>query len=253
MALSPEKTQIVHLNEGFDFLGFNIRLYATPGRTRLGTTTLTKPSSSAVKVFRQRLKDEWKMMLSWPTVAVISRLNPILRGWGNDYRVGASKRIFNQLDDFVWKRQARFAHRRHPGKAWYWRRQRFWTTLAWRDDQWVFYDKETGRHLGKLSGLPIKRHVLVRERVSPDNPAQRAYWAARRSRARNGSQQTCRLWTRQQGLCAVCQAPLENGEELNVHHVIPKHQGGTEALDNLQLVHLYCHQQHHAHEHNRRR
>ena len=68
------KTRITHLSKGFDFLGFNVRHYRNPGKL------LIKPSKAAVKRFRARLRAEVRSLHGANAMAVISRLNPILRG-----------------------------------------------------------------------------------------------------------------------------------------------------------------------------
>jgi RNA-directed DNA polymerase len=58
LSLSPEKTKIVHLTEGFNFLGFNIRLYKDH-RTTTGYKLLIKPSKESVQKIRDKLRNEW--------------------------------------------------------------------------------------------------------------------------------------------------------------------------------------------------
>ncbi|WP_269189530.1 reverse transcriptase domain-containing protein, partial [Orientia tsutsugamushi] len=64
LELSKEKTRILHINEGFDFLGFNIRQYNT-NSTRRGVALLVKPSKDSIKSFKKRMSIEWKKSLSW--------------------------------------------------------------------------------------------------------------------------------------------------------------------------------------------
>ena len=59
LSLSPEKTRIVHLTEGFDFLGFNVRHYEAPGTTRSGYKLLIKPSKRSVAACREKLRAVW--------------------------------------------------------------------------------------------------------------------------------------------------------------------------------------------------
>ena len=78
LELSPEKTRIVHITEGFDFLGFNIRQYETPNSTKIGWKLLITPSKDSVKKLRRRLKEEWMKLrtapvaLLWPSNLVLS-------------------------------------------------------------------------------------------------------------------------------------------------------------------------------------
>jgi len=98
-----------------------------------------------------------------------------------------------------------------------------------------------------MAWTPIKRHVVVRHDASPDDPNLRSYWEQREAKKAE-LLQTWRqreLAKRQGGFCPICRDRLQNDEELHAHHVIPRSQGGEDAISNLALVHLYCHQQVH--------
>ena len=73
LAFNEDKTRIVHLSEGFDFLGFNVRRY--PNRK-----LLIKPSKAAVRRVRERLAAEMRALRGGNAMAVIARLNPVIRG-----------------------------------------------------------------------------------------------------------------------------------------------------------------------------
>src|SRR5712691_3119164 len=78
LTLSPEKTRIVHLTEGFNFLGFNIRHYPAPQTARSGWKLLIKPSKEAVKDLRKKLKDQWEKAQGANVESVLAKLNPII-------------------------------------------------------------------------------------------------------------------------------------------------------------------------------
>jgi RNA-directed DNA polymerase len=104
LALSAEKTKIAHLSEGFDFLGFNVRQYPAPTTSRSGWKLLITPSKAAVKKFRQKLKLLWVANKGQSVSAVLSSLNPVIRGWSNYYRTVVSKATFRLLDHWMFKR-----------------------------------------------------------------------------------------------------------------------------------------------------
>jgi RNA-directed DNA polymerase len=94
LELSKEKTRIVHLDEGFDFLGFNIRRYPTSikgPKARTPYKVLIKPSKDTVRRFREKVREEWLALKGAPIEGVIKRINPIIRGWANYYRSAVSK------------------------------------------------------------------------------------------------------------------------------------------------------------------
>lgn len=183
LALSEEKTRIRHLCEGFDFLGFNIRQYRAPKTSRTGWKLLIKPSKVAVKTFRAKARSIWRVCRGLSVAALLSALNPLIRGWTGYYRAVVSKAIFSKLDSWMFRRAIRYVSHRHPTKPWKWRRNRYWGPLkSGSESRWVFGDKLTGAYLLQLSWVPIVRHVLVQGRSSPDDPSLRTYWAARTRR-----------------------------------------------------------------------
>src|ERR1022692_1985765 len=93
LAFNEDKTKIVRLDEGFDFLGFNVRRY--PNRK-----LLIKPSKAAVRRIRERLASEMRTLRGGNAMAVIARLNPVIRGWAAYYRGVVSCQVFGSLDDF---------------------------------------------------------------------------------------------------------------------------------------------------------
>jgi RNA-directed DNA polymerase len=242
---SPEKTCIVHLTEGFDFLGFNIRHYEAPRTSRSGYKLLIKPSKQAVAAKRAELRDEWLRLRGAGVTAVLARLNPIIRGWANYYRRVVAAETFRKLDDWMFHRAVRYAKYAHPTKSWAWLRQRYWGELnKEQKDCWVFGDKHTGRYLLKFSWFSIVRHRLVRGTASPDDASLRDYWRERcQANALHLSPGERKLARAQGWVCRLCGGALLNGEELHRHHKNPRAMGGSDAHSNRELIHLYCHQQ----------
>ena len=102
LRLSEAKTRIVHLSEGFDFLGFNIRHYRSR-TTRRGWQLLIKPAKKSVSAFRQKLKQTFKRLHGSNARCLIKVLTPILRGWANYYRGVVSSATFHKLGhDIFW-------------------------------------------------------------------------------------------------------------------------------------------------------
>jgi RNA-directed DNA polymerase len=179
LTFNDAKTRIVHTMDGFDFLGFNVRRY----RTWRGGKVLIKPGKDAVNRIRQRLSDEMRSLRGADSMMIISRLNPIIRGWAAYYRSGVSSKIFSSLDDYVWGALYRWTRRRHPTKPRYWINSRYFGRFHQaRQDKWVFGDRATGAFLHKFCWTNIVRHTLVKHAASPDDPALTQYWADRRRR-----------------------------------------------------------------------
>jgi RNA-directed DNA polymerase len=248
LALSEEKTRIVHLTEGFDFLGFNVRHYPAPRTSRTGWKLLIKPSKQSVQEVQKSLKNLWMKARGTNIQTILILLNPIIRGWANYFRAVVASETFKSLDHWMYQRQYRYAKHMHPNKSLKWRRHKYWGRLNLdRLDTWTFGDKQTGRYLLKFSWFPIERHVLVSGRASPDNPHLRDYWMKRQaSKVKDLTSSRQKLAKRQKGRCLECFESLFNDEELHIHHLIARSLGGKDNYSNLVLVHLLCHQQIHA-------
>jgi RNA-directed DNA polymerase len=248
LVLSEDKTRIVHLTQGFDFLGFTVRHYRAPVTSKSGHKLLITPSKTKVAEKRRELRDIWLQLRGHAVKLVLLKLNPIIRGWARYYRTVVSSKVFTKMDHWMFQRQRRYAKHAHPNKPWKWLIDRYWGRLKPKStDCWVFGNKQTRHFLLKFSWTRIVRHALVRGTASPDDPSLREYWWARRGlAARNMTPSDRRLGLAQGWVCPVCRMPLMNGEELHRHHKKPKGQGGLDTYANRELVHLYCHQQRHA-------
>ena len=173
LAFNEEKTRVVHLGEGFDFLGFNVRRY--------GNKPLIKPSKAAQRRIRNRLRDETRSLRGSNAPAVIKRLNPIVRGWAAYYRTQVSGEVFNSLDHYLWRLTYKWARYSHQNKPKTWVVHRYYGKFnKARQDSWVFGDRKSGAYLHKFSWTHIVRHQIVDGAASPDDPALAGYWATRR-------------------------------------------------------------------------
>ncbi|MBK1736268.1 group II intron reverse transcriptase/maturase [Halorhodospira abdelmalekii] len=248
LAISEEKTKIVHLSEGFDFLGFNIRQYPASATSKYGWKLIIKPSNEAVKKLKRKMKAVWISHKGQGVGPILKALNPIIRGWANYYRTVVSKATFNHLDHWMYERCYRYARHKHPLKPWKWITTRYWSDYkAGSKNRWVFGDKISGAHLLMFNWTPIRRHILVTGTASPDDPSLKDYWETRRKRKIHDlPPKLIGLARKQKGGCPLCRASLLNGEELHTHHVVRRKHGGSNERENLQLVHLFCHQQIHA-------
>jgi RNA-directed DNA polymerase len=245
LMLSEEKTRIVHIHEGFDFLGCQVKQYRYPA-SKHGYKLLIKPSKAAVKKKRAELREVWLKMRGNSVAAICRQMNPIIRGWTAYYRSKVSSKVFAKMDHWMFQRQKRYANRMHANKTATWKRNRYWGRLnKERQDDWVFGDKKTGQYLLKFSWTKIVRHRLVKGKASPDDPELREYWWERQKLTHTLSREDVLLAEAQDWYCPLCKMDLINGEELHRHHLKPRSEGGTDERGNRALVHLYCHQQIH--------
>jgi RNA-directed DNA polymerase len=200
LTFNEDKTRVVHLDDGFDFLGFNARRYH--GKL------LIKPSTEAVRRVRRRLSAEMLALRGANAAAVLHAINPIVRGWSAYYRGVVATETFNSLDHHLWKLTYKWACFRHHNKPKCWIINRYFGQFhPTRNDRWVFGDRDSGGYLLQLSWTKIIRHDLVRGSASPDDPALTGYWARRRSRSGPDSRidrASQRLLRTQHGRCAIC-------------------------------------------------
>ncbi len=208
LAFNEDKTRVVHLSEGFCFLGFHVRLY----RNR---KLLIKPSKAAVKRIRERLAAEMRTLRGSNAEAVIRTMNPIIRGWSAYYRGVVSNEVFNSLDFHVWKLAYKWAKHAHANKSRDWIVHRYFRAFnPRRTDRWVFGDRGSGRYLSKFAWTKIVRHQLVKLGASPDDSALTEYWAQRRRKAVIPliDKTDWHLLARQNGACPACGSLLLNAD-----------------------------------------
>ncbi len=121
LELNQDKTKIVHIEQGFNFLGFHIRQFSG--------SCYTFPEKGKVLALLQRLRNWLKNHKHTSQETVIEYLNPILRGFGNYYKHSASKRVFSYIDDQIWRMLWRWCKRRHPGKGKKWIARKYYRTI----------------------------------------------------------------------------------------------------------------------------
>jgi RNA-directed DNA polymerase len=254
LCFNEDKTRVVCLDEGFDFLGFNVRRY----RGKL----LIKPSTAAQRRIRERLRTEMRSLRGANARAVIKRLNPIIRGWAAYYRGVVSSEIFQALDSHLWTLAYKWAVFSHSNKPRRWVVDRYFGQFnKSRRDRWVFGDRDSGAYLNKFAWTRIYRHRMVRGAASPDDPALTEYWAERRRKAPllPIGNDSLRLYETQRGRCPLCgdsllpddglpQSPREwehwQATTRKTIVTIQMRADGTSDEIKPRLAHHRCHQRH---------
>ena len=242
--LSEEKTKIVHIEEGFDFLGWNVRKY--DGKL------LIKPAKKNVQAFLRKVRAIIRNTRTAKQETVIHRLNPVIRGWANYHRNQVSKKTFDKVDHLIWKQLWQWACRRHPNKSRTWVKRRYFAREGNRD--WVFratvkdgQGNSTHVRLVKASDVPIRRHRKIRAEANPFDPSWDEYFAKRHSMLMDQERKKAsKLWKAQKGVCPICREHITESTRWEIHHVLPRALGGSDALSNLMLLHTNCHWQVHS-------
>ncbi len=172
LTLHLEKTRIVHSDDGFNFLGFSIRRYR--GKC------LVKPQKEKVLAFLAELRLWLNKHKQAAAENVIGHLNPILRGWSNNYKHVVSKRVFAFASMQIWKMLWKWCLRRHPEKGKDWVRRKYF--CSHKNVSWTFHAKSRDKtlYLFDVGAVHIERHVKVKGAASPDDPKLQEYWEMRR-------------------------------------------------------------------------
>ena len=177
LRLSEEKTHLRSIEEGFDFLGFNVRKY--------NQKLLIKPSRGKVASFMERIRDYMKSNVSVQADHFLRGLNSRLRGFANFYRHVVSKVTFSEIDQQVYQLLRNWMRRRHRNKTLAWCKRKYIKRWGMR---WQFTVSTIGRgvtqpiRLFKVADLPIIRHIKIRGNAHPYDPFHAEYFEQRRNR-----------------------------------------------------------------------
>ena len=181
LELSEEKTSITHIQEGFDFLGFNIRKY--------NNKLLIKPAKKNVLEFVEAAKEVIRKGRGMNAEYLIYQLNPKLIGWANYYRGSVAKKVFSYVDYQIYKELWKWTKRRHANKSKQWLVKKYYRVRA--GNVWIF--KATSKtskgeikpiELAKISTISIRRHIKVRSEANPYDPKYAEYYESRKRRVK---------------------------------------------------------------------
>ncbi len=245
LTLSAEKTVITHIEDGFDFLGQNVRKYH--GKL------IIKPSRKNVSTFLRKVRTLIKTSKQATAGNLIVQLNLLIRGWANYHQHVVSKVTFAKVGHAIFKALWRWAKRRHPNKSKQWIKERYFKSITGKN--WVFYGllatKEgvVENYLLHPAYVPIKRHVKIKGEANPYDPAWEVYFEKRLGvkmvHNLKGKRQLIALWKEQKGICPICQQKITKLTGWHNHHLVWRVNGGKDTADNRVLLHPNCHRQVH--------
>lgn len=247
LELSEEKTKITRIEDGFDFLGQNVRKY--DGKL------IIKPSKKNVNAFIAKVRKVIKDNKSATSGKLIYKLNPIIWGWANYHRHICSKETFNSVDAVIFRMLWQWAKRRHPMKNRFWIANRYFTRKG--NDQWTFTGEvgKPGKEakqvwLASADKTPIRRHTKIKGEANPFDPAWETYFETRlgvkMEENLRGRRLLLNLWKSQNGTCPVCSQKITILTGWHNHHIRMRSLGGADTQENRVLLHPNCHQQVHS-------
>ncbi|WP_407484810.1 group II intron reverse transcriptase/maturase [Elizabethkingia miricola] len=209
LALSEEKTKMTHIDEGFDFLGFNVR--------RLGRTVLTRPSKDGMKKFLLKIKDIIKSNHSSRQDSLIRLLNPVITGWGNYYKHSVASDIFQKCDHLIFQKIWSWCNRRHSNKGRQWVKEKYFQKIGNRD--WCFTWKENVDadknylSLKHLSNIKVSRNIKIHGGANPFDPSWKFYFDKRETfkmlQTLKGKTTLLKLWEKQKRTCPICGSKID--------------------------------------------
>lgn len=132
LRLSPEKTMTVHIDEGFDFLGFRIQRQTKRGSTK--AYLYTWPSKKSLSSIKAKVKAITRQGTNNSLSSLLRQINGVLRGWTNYFRHGVSKDSFAYLHHYTWLRVVHWLRRKYRRANWRWLR-RHYLANAWMPEQ----------------------------------------------------------------------------------------------------------------------
>ena len=273
LKVSEAKTRIRHICEGFDFLGFNIKITPKDGYPifkviqQTGddfvyeynkSLLLISPSLKSINTFKGRIREAISRSKGRNAHRFIDKLNPIIRGWAQSKIYWHCNRTFHDLDHFLFNSIVRFIKRAHPNKAWYWLKEKYFKHKADQgfNNKWVFFtkipDKSNPNGHWDLELLQLKwfkplTHIMIRNLANPFDPSFKEYFSeltSKRMMIKGVSiliKNDQKLMSSQQFSCPVCGDSLFNGEKLHKHHILPRAEGCRDLISNLVILHLTCH------------
>lgn len=242
LQLSEEKTVITHIEDGFDFLGKNIRKY--------NGKLLIKPSKTSVKSFLEKVRNIIKGNKSTKQETLIRKLNPVIRGWVNNQRYVVSSKVFSRVDYEIYKCLWQWAKRRHKKKSHKWIAQKYWHHIGSR--QWTFsvpYENQSteGEPLYcKLEYATDTKIIRFKKIVAEANPFDECwtdYFEEREGEkllnSTKGREKLLTIWRRQHRRCPVCGDLITSETGFKVHT-----PAGKNSLKIM--VHKECHEEIHS-------
>ena len=165
LILSPDKTSVTSLYDGFDFLGFNIRAY----KTQTGDKVISQPSNKSLKNFKIKMKK-----IYWDNRndinELIRRANWLINGTANYWCQTAAKSTFSKADNYTWTLTRRFLLRRHPQKSWNWIRNKYFKEdyLGIHKDNYILTDpNDCEMQLRKMAWTPIHYATMIKHDCTP--------------------------------------------------------------------------------------
>jgi RNA-directed DNA polymerase len=278
LEVSTQKTKVVHILEGFDFLGYTFKLEAKENvsysrciahndpvngvikQDLMGI--YVRPSKKSLTKVKRKLRDIAMKNSSNMTKVFIRKMNEVIRGYAQSKWHWHSAKSFARLDLYIYNLCWRWAYRRHRDKGTFWIKKNYFTSLEMANikSNWVFYAKNNIKgadsynetYLFKFHWFKIRSYFPVKIDKNPENKQDREYFKS--LLVKRGMDRPFNILFRldkdladsQGHLCPICTENLYDGYNLNIHHITPRSEGGKFVFSNLVIIHYNCHKHIHS-------
>ena len=175
LELSPEKTVVTHIKDGFTFLGQTFRKH--------GRVLHITPSTEGVHALMQKVGKLIRKHVSAPMPVLIKKLNATLRGWANYHRHVVASEAFSRIDTYVFEQLRRMLRRRHSTKSVKWLIKHYWSAAGKNVFAVFAKTSKTGKKLYqvlRVSAIGIRRYVKIKAAANPYLPEYAGYFWRRR-------------------------------------------------------------------------
>lgn len=251
LTLSPEKTLITHASDGFDFLGFHVQYEHPANNSPWLRVTPTQRSEErlkeAIRAITTRERVPWQTPLN-----TLQAINRVSRGWMNYYCRCNAKDRAKKLDWWINQEFGRWLQEKHKGKGIRWVLRNYQhQEKGTRKNFAVRNDKGELEFLALMSDIPIKPYRPSRQpnpylttdwftltALPDDAPFVGFEWNAWWPRHYNWLEKRAQVMARDGYACVMCHGTAD----LDVHHIVPRRDGGKDEVSNLQTLCRRCHE-----------
>jgi len=243
LKINEDKTSIRHISEGFDLLGWTFRKSPNGG-------LLCNISKQSVSRHHKEIKDLIKTTHE-PHI-LIPRLNEKIRGWMNYHHFcNGIWKVWASLNQYLYEQLMKWGRRRHANKTPKWIFNNYWKHINDRYTFHVPFKTEKGQLLLSKYDLPQKK---IRFRISYkmnvfDLQNKDRISKTQGTKKFNLPYKKEKVWRKQKALIPACHQYLNpyQPDILDLHHVLPRKEGGSDKITNLVLLNEHCHYESHYH------
>lgn len=254
LEISEEKSKLRDAREGFNFLGFQIILVRRGREKTHPYKVKITPAKESCQRFLNKVRTIIGKAKAWTSYDLIGAIRPVIIGWGNYFRYSECKAIFKKIDFAIFGMLRAWVFRRDTRNGRLVIKQKYFPsgskyTFQGRvyADNWILYgktkkkkDKIVTNFLPRINWIQSSKHVKVSGDRSPYD-GDNIYWAKRLAKYSCLPNSMVKMLKAQDFKCAICSEVFTQGERMEIDHIIPRSQGGSDKYENLQLLHRICH------------